>query len=161
MPLSASSLTENPLYFRYFGSARKGFFLAALRMHRPFFPFSLLSRMQVCNRSLEYPCPLNEPETHKQSMYMKPSALIGFQAFSAGMYSMKHFPRSTLFRNTSPSSNRSSSHAFLDATCTSLLLEIAQQICSWSMFSFVTRMYSILLLLKKTPGSIGLPGQCL
>ena len=54
--------------------------------------------------------------THDFSIYMYPSALIGFHAFSAGMYSIKHLPRSTLFRNTSPSSNRSASHAFLDET---------------------------------------------
>jgi hypothetical protein len=35
--------------------------------------------------SLEYPCPLKEPETQRQSMYIYPSASIGFQAFSAGI----------------------------------------------------------------------------
>lgn len=69
---------------------------------------------------------------------------MGFQAFSAGIYSIKHFPRSTLFRKTSPSSNRPASHAFLKATCTSLLLEMARQICSFSRFSLVTLMYSMI-----------------
>ena len=85
-------------------------------MQSPFFPFALLSATQASSRSLEYPCPLREPETQRQSMYIYPSASMGFQAYSAGIYSMKHFPRSTLLRNTRPSSKRSASHAFLEAT---------------------------------------------
>ena len=112
-------------------------------MHKPIFLFFLLSAMQKLSRSVEYPCPLNEPDTHRQSMYIYPSAEIGIHAFSAGIYSIKHFPRSTLFKNTKPSSNRSDSHAFFDETCMSLLFEMAQQICSFSIFSFVTCMYSI------------------
>ena len=69
MPLSASSLTEKPLYFKNFGSARKGFFFAEERMHSPFLPCFFPSSMQAESRSVEYPCPLNEPETHRQSMY--------------------------------------------------------------------------------------------
>ena len=62
---------------------------------------------------------------------------MGTQAFSAGIYSIKHFPRSILLRNTNPSSNRSFSQFFFDITCISLLLEIAQQICSFSIFSLL------------------------
>ena len=80
-----------------------------------------------------------EPETHRQSIYIQPAASIGFHAASAGRYSMKHLPRSVLFKKTNPSSKRSRSHAFLDETCASLLFEIAQQMCSVSMFSRVTR----------------------
>ena len=133
------------MYFKNFGSARKGFFLAVERIQRPCFPLFLLSSMQAPSRLLEYPCPLNEPETHRQSIYIYPSASIGTHAFSAGRYSINHLPRSVLFKNTSPSSNRSISHAFLEETCMSLLLEIAQQICSFSRFSFVTLTYSIII----------------
>ena len=58
---------------------------------------------------------------------------------------MKHFPRSTLFKKTRPSSKRSASQAFLDDTWTSLLFEMAQQICSCSRLSLVTLIYSIIL----------------
>jgi len=57
-----------------------------------------------------------EQETHKQAMYMYPSAQMEFQVFSAGMYAIKHLPRSALFRKTSPPANRSDSHAFLEDT---------------------------------------------
>lgn len=117
IPLSASSHTSNPFYFRNFGSARNGFFFAAARIQSPFFPLSLLSLMHSESRSLEYPCPFKDPETQKQSIYIYPGASTGFHAFSAGIYSIKHFPRSTLLRNTSPSLKRSESHAFFDETC--------------------------------------------
>ena len=60
----------NPLYFRNFESARNGFFLAAARIHRPFFPFSLLSSIHSESKSLEYPWPLKDPDTHKQLIYI-------------------------------------------------------------------------------------------
>ena len=47
-----------------------GFFLGAHRIQSPFLPFFLLSSMQAFRRSLEYPCPLKEPDTHRQSMYI-------------------------------------------------------------------------------------------
>ncbi|MBQ9140394.1 MAG: hypothetical protein IJX63_01190, partial [Lachnospiraceae bacterium] len=72
------------------------------------------------------------------------SAEIGFHAFSAGIYSIKHLPLSVLFRKTKPYSNSSDSQAFFDDTWISLLFEIAQHICSFSMFSLVTLMYSII-----------------
>ena len=69
--------------------------------------------------------------------------MIGTHAFSAGIYSIKHFPLSVLFRKTSPSSKHFIIQSFLEETPISLLLEIAQQICSFSIFSFVTCIYSI------------------
>lgn len=73
---------------------------------------------------------------------------MGYHAFSAGIYSIKHFPRSTDFKKTNPSLNLSESHDFLLATCMSLLFEMAQQICSPSRFSFVTLTYSICFSLR-------------
>lgn len=43
IPLSASSLTVNPLYVKNLGSARNDFFFAYERMHKLDFPFYLLS----------------------------------------------------------------------------------------------------------------------
>lgn len=45
-----------------------------------------------------------------------PVAAIGAHAFSAGIYSIKHLPRTLPFRKTSPSSRRSASHSFFDDT---------------------------------------------
>lgn len=39
---------------------------------------------------------LMEPDTNRQLIYSQPSAIIGTHAFSAGMYSIKHLPRSSL-----------------------------------------------------------------
>ena len=64
------TVRSKPLYFRNLGSARNGFFFATARMQSPFFPFSLLSFMHSESRSVEYPCPLKEPETHRQSIYI-------------------------------------------------------------------------------------------
>ena len=49
-------------------------FFAADNIHKPFLPLALLSEMHSLSRSFEYPCPLSAPETHRQSMYMKPAA---------------------------------------------------------------------------------------
>ena len=70
MPLSDSSHTAKPLCKRNPGSERKGFFFADERMQRPFFPFCVLSSMQRSKRSVEYPFPLKEPDTHRQSIYI-------------------------------------------------------------------------------------------
>ncbi len=51
-------------------AARNGFFFAAARTHNPFLPFSLLSSIQAFISSVEYPCPLKEPDTHRQSIYI-------------------------------------------------------------------------------------------
>ena len=58
---------------------------------------------------------------------------------------MKHLPRSMLFKNTKPSSKRSASHAFLDDTCTSLLFEIAQQICSMKKVIYLVMALSMMM----------------
>ena len=77
-----------------------------------------------------------------------PSALMGAHAYSAGIYSMKHFPRTLPFKNTIPSSSLSFSQFFLDMTWISLLLEIAQLMCSLSIFSCVSFTSSILYCLR-------------
>ena len=38
--------------------------------YKPFFPFALLSSIHASSRRFEYPCPLNCPDTHRQSMYI-------------------------------------------------------------------------------------------
>lgn len=70
-------------------------------------------------------------------IYIYPFASMGAQAYYAGMYSIKHFPRTFPFKKTSPSSSLFSSQFFLDITWISLLFDIAQQICSCSIFSCV------------------------
>ena len=69
IPHSDVSATANPLYARYFGSERNSRFRPSdERMHSPFRPCFFASRMHSSSRSLEYPCPFSEPETHRQSI---------------------------------------------------------------------------------------------
>ena len=106
-------------------------------------PFCLLSSIHAERSSFAYPLPLRLPDTQKQFIKLYPSAFIGCQAFSAGIYSIKHFPRASAFKNTSPFARFSLIYSFFEQTCGSLFFEIAQQICSDSKLFSSIFIYSI------------------
>lgn len=51
---------------------------------KSFFPFCLLSRAHSSSRISAFPCPLNCPDTQRQSIYIYPSACTGTHANCAG-----------------------------------------------------------------------------
>ena len=87
---SAVSATRKPLYFRYFGSERNGIFFLEESAVIPHLPFALASAMQLARYCIALSLKLPR---YPKAVYMHiPSAIIGYHAFSAGIYSIKPFP---------------------------------------------------------------------
>ena len=138
------SHTSYPCLMKKALSERYGNFFFPTITTTPFVPAT--SSSHVFNNSRPYPCPLNDPATHRQLIKVYPSASIGTQAYSAGKYSMKTFPRTFSLTNCNPSSIRHANHPFLASTPSALFLsDIAQQICSCPIFSRVKITLSIFL----------------